>query len=83
MSFIDDAQNMANLQKTLPTTDLNKKDLSFDKISPRDFYFFPFFSICTCWPFVWGSTGHQLIPLTKGQVSDADCSSQVKIILLS
>ena len=32
---------------TLPTTDLNKK-LSFDKISPHDFYFFPFFSICTC-----------------------------------
>ena len=27
-------------KKTLPTTDLNKKNLSFDKISPRDFYFF-------------------------------------------
>ena len=36
--------HLANLQKTLPTTDLNKKKktnkLSFDKISPRDFYFF-------------------------------------------
>ena len=32
--------NLADLQKTLPTTDLNKKKLSFDKISPRDFYFF-------------------------------------------
>ena len=41
--------HLADLQKTLPTTDLNqKKNLSFDKISPRDFYFFPFFSICTC-----------------------------------
>ena len=39
--------HLADLQKTLPTTDLNKKKLSFDKISPRDFYFFPFFSICT------------------------------------
>ena len=27
------------------------KKLSFDKISPSDFYFFPFFSICTCVPF--------------------------------
>ena len=27
---------------------LTKKPLSFDKIYPRDFYFFPFFSICTC-----------------------------------
>ena len=25
-----------------------KQQLSFDKISPRDFHFFPFFSICTC-----------------------------------
>ena len=25
-----------------------KQQLLFDKISPRDFYFFPFFSICTC-----------------------------------
>ena len=33
---------MADLQKTLPTTDLNKKKLSFDKISPRDFHFFSF-----------------------------------------
>ena len=44
--------HLADWQKTLPTTDLNKKQnkkqqLSFDKISPRDFYFFPFFSICT------------------------------------
>ena len=35
-------------KKALPTIDLNKKNLSFDKISPRDFYFCPFFSICTC-----------------------------------
>ena len=42
--------HLADLQKTLPTTDLNKiKTFSFDKMSPRDFYFFPFFSICTCW----------------------------------
>ena len=35
--------HLADLQKTLPTTDLNKKQqLSFDKISPRDFRFFPF-----------------------------------------
>ena len=27
---------------------LTKTKLSFDKISPRDFYFCPFFSICTC-----------------------------------
>ena len=40
--------HLADLRKTLPTTDLNKKTLSFDRISPRDFYFFPFFSICTC-----------------------------------
>ena len=40
--------HLADLQKTLPTNDLNKKKLSFDKISPHDFYFFPFFSICTC-----------------------------------
>ena len=33
-------RHLADLQKTLPTTDLNKKNLSFDKISPRDFYFF-------------------------------------------
>ena len=38
--------HLADLQKI--ATDLNKKKLSFDKISPRDFYFFPFFSICTC-----------------------------------
>ena len=38
--------HLADLQKF--ATDLNKKNLSFDKISPRDFYFFPFFSICTC-----------------------------------
>ena len=42
---------VADLQKTLPTTDFNKKNLSFDKISPRDFNFFPFFSICTCFLF--------------------------------
>ena len=30
------------------------KKLSFDKISPRDFYFFPFFSICTCFHNVIG-----------------------------
>ena len=35
-------------KKTLYTTDLNNKKLSFDKIPPHDFYFFPFFSICTC-----------------------------------
>ena len=29
-------------KKTLLTTDLNEKNLSFDKISPHDFYFFPF-----------------------------------------
>ena len=32
--------HLADLKKTLPTTDLNKKYLSFDKISPHDFYFF-------------------------------------------
>ena len=32
--------HLADLQKTLPRTDLNKKKkLSFDKISPSDFYF--------------------------------------------
>ena len=40
--------HLADLQKALPTIDLNKKNLSFDKISPRDFYFCPFFLICTC-----------------------------------
>ena len=44
--------HLVDLQKTLPTIDLTKKNLSFDKISPRDFYFCPFFSICTC-PFLW------------------------------
>ena len=34
--------HLADLQKTLPTTDLNKKKLSFDTMSPRDFYFFSF-----------------------------------------
>ena len=39
---------------------LTKRKLSFDKISPSDFYFFPFFSICTCcfsgkWKYVSGS----------------------------
>ena len=34
-------------KQTLLTADMNKK-LSFYKISPDDFYFFPFFSICTC-----------------------------------
>ena len=29
-------------------TKKNKKKLSFDKISPRDFHFLLFFSICTC-----------------------------------
>ena len=33
-------EHLADLQKTLPTTDLNKKKLSFDKISLHDFYFF-------------------------------------------
>ena len=48
--------HLADLQKTLPTTDLNKKKtLSFDKISPHDFYFFPFFSICTCTVMMLGS----------------------------
>ena len=42
--------HLADLLKTLPATDLNKqkKTISFDEISPHDFYFFPFFSICTC-----------------------------------
>ena len=31
--------HLADLQKTLPTTDLNKKKLSFDKISHHDFFF--------------------------------------------
>ena len=49
--------HLADLQKALPTIDLNKKkQLSFDKISPRDFYVCPFFSICTC----------QLIDLDNG-----------------
>ena len=47
--------HLVDLQKTLPTIDLNKKNLSFDKISPRDFYFCPFFSICTCLPLVRAS----------------------------
>ena len=34
------------LQLILPPP---QKNLSFDNISPRDFYFFPFFSICTCY----------------------------------
>ena len=34
---------------------LTKKNLSFDKISPRDFYFFPFFSICTCMVYKFGA----------------------------
>ena len=35
--------------KKLPTPDLNKKILSFDKISPHDFYFFPFlFNMYLC-----------------------------------
>ena len=44
VSLIDDAQtysidygHLVDLQKTLPTIDLNKKNLSFDKISPHDF----------------------------------------------
>ena len=41
-------------KKTLPTIDLNKKKLSFDKISPHDFYVFPFFSICTCFILLLG-----------------------------
>ena len=45
--------HLADLQKALPTIDLNKKNLSFDKISPRDFYFCPFFSICTCRNLGW------------------------------
>ena len=32
--------HLIDLLKTLPTTDLNKKKLSFDKISPHDFFFF-------------------------------------------
>ena len=47
--------HLADLQKALPTIDLNKKKLSFDKISPRDFYFCPFFSICTCTLMGWVS----------------------------
>ena len=36
------------IYKNLQLLLTKKKQLSFDKISPRDFYFFPFFSICTC-----------------------------------
>ena len=36
-------------KKTLLTTDLNKNKLSFYKISPHDFFFLSFFSICTCY----------------------------------
>ena len=53
--------HLADLQKILPTTDLNKKKLSFDKISPRDFYFFPFFSICTC---TWCTESYGLLMYT-------------------
>ena len=49
--------HLADLQKTLPTTDLNKTKLSFDFISSR-LFFFPFFSICTCFPFIWSSQFH-------------------------
>ena len=46
--------HLADLHKTLPTTDVNtKKTLSFDEISPHDFYFFPFFLICTCLSIDW------------------------------
>ena len=41
------------LQLILKKAQKNQQ-LSFDKISPRDFYFFPFFSICTCQPLVNG-----------------------------
>ena len=55
--------HLADLQKALPTIDLNKKKLSFDKISPRDFYFCPFFSICTCLfyfvPYIPGKWTHE------------------------
>ena len=37
--------HLADLQKTLSTTDLTKKNLSFDKISPRDFFFLSFQSV--------------------------------------
>ena len=41
--------HLADLQKkTSYNWSTHKKNLSFDKISPHDFYFFPFFSICTC-----------------------------------
>ena len=68
-------------KKTLPTTDLNKKTLSFDKISPRDFFFFPFFSICTCqqwfWVFTWEQlhirSAHKLFP----QHVFGDCTSEI------
>ena len=39
---------------------LTKKTLPFDKISPRDFYFFPFFSICTCATYLRTSEKHCL-----------------------
>ena len=46
--------NVADLQKTLPTTDLNKKNLSFDKISPHDFYFFSFLFNLYLWSSIIG-----------------------------
>ena len=39
---------LADLQKTLLTTDLNKKIFHLIKYSLTTFIFFPFFSICTC-----------------------------------
>ena len=38
--------HLADLQKTLPTTDLNKKNFHLIKYLLATFIFFPFFSIC-------------------------------------
>ena len=40
--------HLADLQKTLPTNDLNKKNFHLIKYLLTTFIFFPFFSICTC-----------------------------------
>ena len=53
--------HLADLQKTIPIIDLNKKkQVSFDKISPRDFYFCPFFSICTSGYITHGHNSRQV-----------------------
>ena len=40
--------HLADLQKTLPITDLNKKNFHLIKYLLATFIFFSFFSICTC-----------------------------------